>query len=77
MNARGIATLALGAVLTVGLLAGGDWLWDFVQAQIKGTPFSSFKFFPSVLAIFAALSVAEWVFNRIEGLIRRTNSSAE
>ena len=77
MNARGLATLVLGAVLTLGLVAGGDWLWDFAQAQIKGTPFSSFKFFPSVLAIFVALSLAEWLFNRIEGLIRRTNSSED
>lgn len=49
----------LGTVFTAGLCYGAWWLWMWAEKEIKGTPFGDFKFFGSVLAVFALLSLVQ------------------
>ncbi|MGI9432479.1 MAG: hypothetical protein ACR2PQ_09710 [Myxococcota bacterium] len=53
----------LGTLLTAGLCYASHWLWLWAEKEIKGTPFGDFKFFASLLAVFALLSLAQLVVN--------------
>jgi len=53
----------LGTALTAGLCYACYWLWGFAEKELKATPVGEFKFFASVLAVFALLSVAQLVLN--------------
>ena len=65
----------LGSGITAGLCYAAWWLWMWAEKEIKGTPFADFKFFGSVLAVFALLSVVQLAMNLGARVLERRSSA--
>ena len=74
MTARAAGAWLLSAALTVAAFAVAHQLWERVPGWTRGTPASAYKELVSVLAIFAALSVLEVVFNFVRNRISKHRS---